>query len=51
MITLALINTLILLSIFGYSYFFKAVYLKDNSKIKKNNDFFYGFKFLYFLAL
>ncbi len=51
MITLALINTLILLSIFGYSYFFKAVYLKDNSKIIKNIDFFYGFIFLYFLAL
>ena len=50
MITLALINTLTFIY-FWIFIFFKAVYLKDNSKIIKNIDFFYGFIFLYFLAL
>ena len=51
MITLALINSLLVRSILGYSYLFKTIYLRDNLTITKNIDFFYGFIFLYLLSL
>ncbi len=51
MIFLALINFLIIFSIFGYSYLFKTVFFRDKNISIVNLDFFYGLIFLYLISL
>lgn len=51
MIFLALINFLIIFSIFGYSYLFKTVFYRDKNIFITNLDFFYGLILLYLISL
>ncbi len=51
MIFLALINFLIIFSIFGYSYLFKTIFFRDKNIFITNLDFFYGLILLYLISL
>ena len=51
MVYLTLINFLIVTSIFGYSFLFKKIILKDKNISVSNLDFFYGLIFLYLISL
>jgi len=51
MIFLALINFLIIFSIFGYSYLFKTIFYRDKNIFITNLDFFYGLILLYLISL
>ena len=51
MIFLALINFLIIFSIFGYSYLFKTIFFRDKIFFITNLDFFYGLILLYLISL